>query len=100
MPNSPDFLNRMHRVLESRVEQKKEAETPRFQRLRQGFAAVLGALAVFFVLKGAAMAVGVPLNTRVPAEAGFAAALQHWVVGPDPVSSTLALALQGGIRHL
>ena len=67
-----------------------------FLRTKQAIAAVLGALAFFFVLKGAAMATAsIALNAPLPAEAGFASTMHHWVAGPDPVSSAVAMALRG-----
>lgn len=100
MPQSPTYLTRMQRVLEARVEQKKTDETPRLQRLRQASASILGAVAVFYVLKAAAMAAGGPLIVAPTAQAGIGASLTHWILGPDPVSSALAMAMQGGATPL
>lgn len=100
MQQSPTFLNRMERILHARVEQKQEDDRPWLLRLRQGLTSVLGAVAVFFVLKGAAMAAGGALISPPAAEAGFGATLRHWLLGPDPLSSALALAMQGGTTQL
>lgn len=92
---SPEFTRRMERVLASRVEAAKAREA-RPRRLAQAAGVIVGTLACFFVLKGAAVAHnGGPLVRAEAglAEAGLGAAVWHWFAGADPVSSALAAAI-------
>lgn len=83
---STRFLDRSARVLWARVQEVRRAERRGLRRLRDMAGALGLAVAAFFVLKGVAIAAGAGLP------GGSGAAL--WLSGPDPVASTLGVALE------
>lgn len=92
---SPVFLQRLERVLSNRVEDKQRQTSRGLDRGLRGLGVVVGTLACFFVLKGAALSQGALTTTPPSAEAGIGAQVAFWMAGADPVSSTLAAALRG-----
>lgn len=92
---SQDYLRRLESLIATRVEDQKHASHPTAQRLVGAGLGIAGACALFFVLKAAALAQSdLPLAAPLPAEAGFAQRLHHWIIGPDPVTRTLATAIR------
>lgn len=97
---SPDFLRRMETVLASRVEEKKREEAPPAYTALRIAGSLPFALAIFFVLKAAALAGsgGRPFADPLAPGAGIAAHLHHWFAGADPVTRTLAVAIRPEVR--
>lgn len=92
---SPEYLQRMEAVLAARVEERKQAEAPRHRTVLQVGGSMATAIALFFLLKAAALAIsGQPFAAPPAAEAGLGARLHHWFAGADPVTRTLAEALR------
>ncbi|MCL4675478.1 MAG: hypothetical protein KJZ59_05520 [Pararhodobacter sp.] len=92
---SADYLRRMEIVLSARAEDKAAKENPPMRRLARVAGVLAGTLALFFVLKAAALAYSEqPFAAAPAAEAGLGAQIHHWIAGADPISKTLALALR------
>ncbi|MCB1406931.1 MAG: hypothetical protein KDK01_11935 [Rhodobacteraceae bacterium] len=92
---SADYLRRMESVLAAKAEDKVAKERRPLYRVLRIIGALAGSLALFFVLKAAALAYSdTPLPTAPAAEAGIGAQVQHWIAGADPISRTLALAMR------
>jgi hypothetical protein len=80
------FLDRSARVLWTRVVAKRQAERRGLARLRAMGGGLMLAVAVFFALKGAAIAAG----AAMPGTEGAAL----WLAGPDPLASAVGQILQ------
>lgn len=92
---SPEYLERLDHILSARVEEEKERNKPRGHRVAAGVGVLGGTLAMFFVLKAAALAAsGAPL-VETGAEASLTGQIYRWFAGADPVTRTLAAAMRG-----
>ena len=83
---STGFLRRKLNVAEAKAEEHRKKSRSGRKRLAGIVAGLTVTVAMFFVLKGLAIAAGVSL----PGEDGIA----FWLSGPDPVSTALGAALQ------
>jgi len=92
---SEDFQRRMEYVLASRTQQQDEVKNPYLIKVVRLGGAAMGAVAVFFVLKGMALATSDrPLTAPPNIDAGIGARIQYWFAGDDPITRALATAIR------
>ena len=92
---SADYQRRLESVLAAHAKSQKAAKVPILHRSPHAVSALAGAIAVFFVLKAAALATtGQPFVESPTEEHSMGAQILYWFAGADPITLALASAMR------
>ncbi len=94
---SADYKRRLEAILAAKVDviEAKQKHKQSYQRPLQIAGALAGAVAFFFVLKAFAFSQSdAALSRPIAAEASIGATIFYWFAGADPITQTLAAAMQ------